>query len=209
MSYHWNNVAWTIKRRRTGVVIKNFVEFFEKNCKLKFHFFICRRCPSFITLHTLYIDMEKNLKFSEFVNVLKVFNKNLDNVDEFFFAKVHLCSLIKMAALQSKNVSYLFDLSIIHCYHSINQWYYLWIAWCRYVFLLPTVVHRQSSLDFLVYLVRPFRAFRALHMIYWLKSENQYLKKGTYRACLLSELNGNYRASVVITYITICIRQLL
>ena len=59
------------------------------------------------------------------------------------------------------------------------------------VFLLPIAVHRESSLDFLIYLVRPFQAFRALHMIYWLKSRNQYLKTGDYWACPLRTLNGD------------------
>ena len=43
--------------------------------------------------------------------------------------------------------------------------------------LLPIAVHRESSLDFLIYLVPPFQAFRALYMIYRLKSGNQYLKR--------------------------------
>ena len=43
--------------------------------------------------------------------------------------------------------------------------------------LLPIAIHRESSLDFLIYLVRPFQAFRALHMIHRLKSGNQYLKR--------------------------------
>ena len=97
----------------------------------------------------------------------------------------------------------------MHCYHSINQRYYLWIAWRRFVFLLPIAVHRQSSLDFLVYLVRPLLFFTAPHMIYWLKCGNQYLNSGDYWACRLSTLNGDYRGSVVRTYITIYIRQLL
>ena len=56
------------------MVVKNIVEGFEKKK---------RKLKS----HTLYIDMEKNFKFSEFVNVLKIFNENLDIVNEFFSQK--------------------------------------------------------------------------------------------------------------------------
>ena len=67
--------------------------------------------------------------------------------------------------------------------------------------LLPIAVHRESSLYFLVYLVRPFGAFRVLNMIYRLESGNQYLKSGDYWSCPLRTLNGDYRASVVRIYI--------
>ena len=75
------------------------------------------------------------------------------------------------------------------------------------VFLLAIVVRGESSFDFLIYLVRPLQAFRALYMIYRLKSRNQYLKSGDCGACPLRAINGDYRASVVRTCITIYIRS--
>ena len=70
-------------------VFKNIVEFFErkKNCKIKFHFLFCRTCLFFITSHTLYIDMEKKIKFSDFLNVLTIFNESLDIFDKFVSQK--------------------------------------------------------------------------------------------------------------------------
>ena len=39
--------------------------------------------------------MEKKFKFSEFVNVLKIFNENLDIVDELFSQKRDCASLLR------------------------------------------------------------------------------------------------------------------
>ena len=60
-------------------------------------------------------------------------------------------------------------------------------------FLPPIAVERESSLVFLVYLVRTFRALGALHVVEQLKYRNQRLESGDYWACALRTTHTKWR----------------